>query len=107
MLAVIAVAAALTIIVTGHSGRGVRALIYRDGVLVRTMDLARAACVDAGGMRIETKDGKVRMRSSDCVHRYCERAGWIDAPHEQIVCVPNRILIAVDGGENRCDAVSR
>jgi hypothetical protein len=32
-----------------------------------------------------------------CPGRDCQHTGWIDQPGEQIVCLPNRLIITITG----------
>ncbi len=43
-------------------------------------------------------DGRARVRTSDCPDKVCVRTGWIEHPGEVIVCLPNRIVVKIQGG---------
>ncbi|MCR4401297.1 MAG: NusG domain II-containing protein [Firmicutes bacterium] len=45
-----------------------------------------------------TEDGRARVLDSDCPDRVCVRTGWIDQPGETIVCLPNRVVVKIQGG---------
>ncbi|MCP4353717.1 MAG: NusG domain II-containing protein, partial [Desulfobacterales bacterium] len=44
---------------------------------------------------IETKQGGIRIKKSDCPRQICVNTGWIKTPGRIIVCVPNKILIEI------------
>jgi hypothetical protein len=46
---------------------------------------------------IEIKNKKVRMLSSPCPDKLCVKQGWIDKTSQSIICVPNRIIIKIEG----------
>ncbi|MDD5748963.1 MAG: NusG domain II-containing protein [Actinomycetota bacterium] len=46
-----------------------------------------------GVSKIEVKGEKVRMVESACRDKICVRMGWIDSPGQNIVCLPNRVVI--------------
>jgi len=46
---------------------------------------------------IEIKDRKVRMLFSPCPDKLCMKQGWIDKTSQSIICVPNRIIIKIEG----------
>lgn len=51
---------------------------------------------------IEVKDGKVRMleMSKDiCPNSICSDTGWIDKIYQSIVCLPNNIIVTIEGVE--------
>ncbi len=43
-------------------------------------------------------DGRARVRESDCPDRVCVRTGWISRPGEVVICLPNRIVVRMEGG---------
>lgn len=43
-------------------------------------------------------DGRARIKESDCPDKVCVRTGWIAHPGQVIVCLPNRIVVRVEGG---------
>ena len=54
-----------------------------------------------GETRIHVEDGRVWVTKAPCPHKICVKMGKISRSGEIIVCVPNRILIEVEGGEER------
>lgn len=59
-----------------------------------------------GDTRIKIQDGKVWVDKASCPNQLCVRQGKISAPHESIVCLPNRIVITLQG-ESNLDAVTQ
>jgi len=51
---------------------------------------------------IEVKDGKVRMLEMSkeiCPNSICSDTGWIDKIYQSIVCLPNNIIVTIEGVE--------
>lgn len=49
---------------------------------------------------IEVKDGKVRVLEMDkkiCPEGICSDTGWIDSEYQLIVCLPNEIIVTIEG----------
>lgn len=46
---------------------------------------------------IEIKNKKVRMLSSPCPDKLCIKQGAIDKTSQSIICVPNRIVMKIEG----------
>lgn len=52
---------------------------------------------------IEMKNGKVRMVEMDkeiCPNGICSDTGWIDKSYQSIVCLPNKIIVSIQGSKN-------
>jgi hypothetical protein len=61
--------------------------------------------------QFEVENNKVRMLQMSreiCKNQICSQTGWIDEPNELIVCLPNRIVLSIEGNndENEVDAFS-
>lgn len=54
-------------------------------------------------MTLELSSRGVRVAETTCPHGDCAAAGWIDRAGEQIVCLPNRIIISLEGEEEPSD----
>lgn len=46
-----------------------------------------------GDTVVVIKDGRVRVKDSDCPRKFCVRQGWVTTG--AIVCVPNRVVVSV------------
>ena len=49
---------------------------------------------------VEVKNGKVRMLKMDkaiCPNSICSDTGWIDKAYQTIVCLPNNIVVTIEG----------
>lgn len=49
---------------------------------------------------IETKNGKARMLEMDkkiCPQAICSETGWIDKSYQSIICLPNKIIVTIEG----------
>ncbi len=90
---------------------GLRAEIWLDGELVETVDLA--ALTEEREIRVGehvtvlAEPGRVRILHSDCPDKLCEHMGWSSSPAKPLICLPNRVTVAVTGGREESDAVLR
>ncbi|MBN2464658.1 NusG domain II-containing protein [candidate division WOR-3 bacterium] len=93
-----------------HAARGPReALVYQDNRLVGVYQLDRDQTILIGDkarphMRVEIRNGAIRVAESDCPKGVCKHAGWVRTPGRSIICVPNRVLIEVKGKSKDYDA---
>jgi len=94
------------------SGNPARAEVVVSGKKALTLDLSRDGVHDVSGAigvtRIEVRGGKVRVLSSPCPRQVCRHGGWIGDPGALLVCLPNEIVIRVQGEPpNELSAVTR
>jgi hypothetical protein len=54
--------------------------------------------------KVVIKDGRVRILDSPCPLKICENKGWISKKGDFIICVPNRVIIKIEG--EKYDAVT-
>jgi hypothetical protein len=89
------------------------AVIYKDDSVIERISLAageeRRIDLSPHGvaMVVAVCEGRVRVVSSSCRQQVCVRKGWVGQVHDPIICIPNRITIAVTGTDPRYDAISR
>ncbi len=64
---------------------------------------------DKGGLRISIKGEEVSVVSAECPRQICKNTAPISKPGEQIICVPNRIVVSIHGKDKRedVDGISR
>jgi len=91
--------------------RVAEASIFRDGELLfqhLRLDNDQEVVLSNGAMIVEVKEGRIRVKESDCPRRICLHTGWIQHPGETIVCVPNKIVIEIEasGSAPSVDAVA-
>jgi len=89
------------IISSFHKTGGDTVLIQVDGkdFLHLSLDEDRIVKVSGplGVSIVEIKDGRVRMLSSPCPDKLCIKEGYIDKAGQVIICIPNRIVIKIEG----------
>jgi len=56
---------------------------------------------------LEIKDGEARVKSSPCPDRKCVRMGKLGPLNPAIACVPNKIIIRLEGKDEQPDAITR
>ena len=91
----------------GHGEAGI-VRIYRDNEMIQETTVSEDKIIHTGNLDIEISEGGVRVLKSDCPHQICVQTGRITRPTQTIVCVPNHILIEIEGvpGSAEYQAVS-
>lgn len=51
-----------------------------------------------GSSLIEVRDGRVRVAASPGPQQICVRAGWLQRSGESAICLPNQVVVEVEGG---------
>ena len=87
------------------------AVIKRDDKILYTINLKtaedRTFDIEYNGSvnTVEIKDGKIRVKDSDCPDKVCVKTGWLTSSAVPIVCLPHHLVIEFeDSGE--IDAVA-
>jgi hypothetical protein len=98
----------------GRGGTGDRVIVERDGSILFTAPLAEDRTVPLPGPLGETvlaiRRGEARILSSPCRHHVCLGMGGIRERGHLIACLPNRLLVRIDGdgkGAKDYDLLSR
>ena len=92
--------------------KGGEVIVTVDGRLAATIPLSVEATLPVGEGQgfsnvIEVSGGRVRVVEADCPDRLCVRQGWIRYSGESIVCLPQKLVVAVRGTAGDMDAVAR
>jgi hypothetical protein len=87
-------------------------VIEADGKLIGNFSLKKDRLIPVDGALGTTKvkvAGKgVRVLDSPCPHKICVESGSINRSGETLVCLPNRVVIRIKGGDApSVDAVSK
>lgn len=104
--------AAMALTLWGKTGSTVVS-IYQNGELLRTIDLSAVEepytfTVDgpAGTNTIQVEPGRIRVSHADCPDQVCVNQGWISNGVVPIVCLPNSLVIQIEGGDADIDGVA-
>ena len=94
---------------------GTIACITRNGSLLYEIDLRKETkqryidITDEDGTllnRISVEPGRIRVEHANCPDQVCVNQGWIHDSALPIVCLPNKLIIEITGGEEGADAVT-
>lgn len=97
---------------TGAAGGGVpAAVVYHSGRVVATLPLdrpaARSFAFEAGRITVEVVPGKgAHISDSNCPEKICMHEGWVGGAGETIVCLPNKLVVQIEGAKKEYDAVT-
>ncbi|MFQ6093576.1 MAG: NusG domain II-containing protein [bacterium] len=92
--------------------RGTWAVVESGDGSARRLDLSTDQEVPISGPLgetvVEVSAGRVRVESSPCPHKICVQMGFRDRNGDVIVCIPNKVIVCVRGGERgeRVDGVT-
>ena len=110
LIAVIALAIGGLYGVELRKAEGARVMIRSEGD-TQIFDMADFAIRSLRGPKgvseVEIGSLGIRMRTSPCRFQRCVHRGWIRRQGDMIVCIPNRIVMTMQGKRAAVDAVSR
>lgn len=114
LAAVILIIALLAVImITFTKVEGGEAVITVHGKIYKTLPLNEDDIVtveDESGHYnvIEIKDGNVTMTEANCPDILCVKHRSIHYNHESIVCLPHKVVVEIQAGEeNNIDAIAK
>lgn len=93
-------------------------IVYRNGekteyAVIEHEDRSETVSLDEdriynleNGMVIEVKDGRIRVKDSDCPQKICIKHGWLRYANDVIVCLPNKTIIYLQK-ESDLDYITR
>jgi len=91
------------------SGGSLYAEIWRDGVLIERVALHEdtSRTIDLDGRNTIVLDGmSAKMQSADCRDQVCVHTGTLSHSGQTAVCLPNKVILKLVGGESGVDAVA-
>lgn len=106
VLAVLIAAGALFWWLRPAGGGALTLTIRLDGAVAAVYDMTDPGIpetipVDAPWpLRLERSGNRVRVAESSCPGRDCVHTGWIGRAGEQIICLPNKLIISLTGGRD-------
>lgn len=117
IVAALAAALAFAVLPRGGSGGDLTAVVTVDGSIIATLPLySPYASEDSQFYRLddipyplvlEYKTGAIRVLESQCPTNDCVHVGWISQTGQQIVCLPNRLVVTLKGeGYQSYDAIT-
>lgn len=108
-LALLVVALSVFLIITLTREDGVLVRVEIDGEEAATYSLSEDGeyPLNGGTNLLVIEDGKAHVREANCPDGLCVRQGRISRSGERIVCLPNRVVVEVVGGEADTDLTVR
>lgn len=87
-------------------GKDKIAVIKQEGKVVKTINLSKLK----GTEKFDIKEGnhfntiaiekdKISIIDADCPDKVCIKTGWISDAGQSIVCLPNKLIVTIEGGE--------
>ncbi len=82
---------------------GSQVVVYREGERAESFALSedRTYVIDSayGMNRLVISDGEAFLADADCPDRLCVKTGKIKFDGQTIVCLPHKVIVAIEGGE--------
>lgn len=90
---------------------GAYAVVYQDGTETARYSLSQDITVHIGDDEtynvLVIQDGEAAITEASCPNHLCIQQGKISADGEMIICVPNKLVVEIKGGDEAAvDAVT-
>lgn len=87
-------------------------VIYVDGKIENKLDLnvnqKYKVNTDDGYNIVQIKDGKVRIKESDCSNQTCVNMGTISKDGQTLICLPHKVEVTVvSDNKSEVDVIAR
>lgn len=93
------------ILIMNLSGGGSQTAVICCGDIRHELSLDEDGLFRFDGIdaEFEVKNGKIRLTQASCPDKICEKTGYIGSSGQSIICVPNKITVAVAGSGEDVD----
>ena len=105
VLLVAAAAVVLLFLFRPEGGNFLTATVVLEGETIARYDLSALAGPEdlevegaAYPITIQAEPGRIRILESGCPGQDCVHTGWASQAGQQIICLPNRLVISLSGG---------
>ena len=110
ILIILCVAGLVVLVHTYIGGKGANRVVVKvNGVIQGTYSLSEDAEIEIneGSNILRITNGKADMIEADCPDQLCVNQRAVSLNHENIICLPNRIVVEVESSaESEYDAVT-
>jgi len=116
IVALLALAIYAFIQLRGQDRSAASAVVSVNGQTVRRIDLLQAVAEPPqeytvqgplGPTVIQVRQGEARIISSPCPDKICVHMGWQRIPGQSAICLPNQVILRIEGPASPIDAVVR
>lgn len=110
--AVLVAAAIVFLCINSFADPGKTVEVEQNGTVVAEFELGTDAVYEVKNdgkvtNTVEIKNGAARITSADCPDKICVHHREIKKSGESIICLPNKVVVSVSGGDKEVDGVAR
>lgn len=88
------------------------AVISHNFKVIKRVDLSEVTgdqLIDVQGkhkLKIEVQNKRIRVKEANCPDQVCVRTGWLKKPGDTAVCLPEQLIIKIEGNESEVDMMT-
>ena len=101
IIIVIFIISIFLIIMKITSKEGNTATVYYEDKIILTIDLTKDKEYTVKGYQgdvvLEVKNNKIRVKEENSYNHICSKEGYISESGKSLICLPNKIIIKIDG----------
>lgn len=106
---VLVVALFISLSFTGEAKGQMTAVVTKDGQIIKRISISELSeplefAVDGNyHNQIRVERGKIRFSDANCPDYICVKTGWLTKPGQVSACLPNGVLIKLEGSTGEVD----
>lgn len=110
---VLAAALFIALTFTGKANDSMIAVVTKDGEVIKRItlsELSQPLEFEVTGKYhnfIRAERGRIRFAEADCPDDVCVQTGWLTKPGQVAACLPNGVLIKLEGSTGEVDTYLR
>jgi len=111
IVSIILITILMSITIFQHRDDGAYVVIEVDGKAINRIRIDKTDTISVSGSsgltKVEIRNGKARIISSSCPSKFCIKSGSIKNIGQMIVCVPNHVVVRIEGEKkNNFDVIT-
>ena len=110
-ICLILIGGALSYLAFSGSSSGDLVVVTVNGEIYGKYSLTKARTItvnrDGHMNKITINGGKVQVSKSNCKNQVCVKQCSISTTHQNIVCIPNRVVVSIEGKGGEYDVISQ
>lgn len=105
--------AAINVVKNSSADKSLVAVVKQRDKIIERINLANVTeqrRIEVDGLYNESilvEKGRIRFEDADCPDRICVNTGWLEKVGDIAVCIPNQVMIRIEGSSGELDGIAQ